>query len=97
MRKAAIQFPNLVAKTPMRTHAVLTKYSALKSFHVAGAQFSPLTYENAGLYTTTLQDAFLDYKNIMKDIALLAMDVDEGSKKLVAAESAVAGGSLFPR
>ncbi|KAH7146774.1 hypothetical protein B0J13DRAFT_621722 [Dactylonectria estremocensis] len=33
MRKAALQFPNLVAKTPMRNHAILTKYTALRSYH----------------------------------------------------------------
>ena len=76
----------------MRTHVVLTKYTALKSFHVAGAQFSPLTYENAGIYTTTLQDAFLDYKSIAKDISLLAMDVDGGRKTLTVSEAKLAGG-----
>ncbi|MCJ1457650.1 hypothetical protein MMC28_008019 [Mycoblastus sanguinarius] len=93
LREAAIKFADLVANTPMRTHVVLTKYTALKSFHVAGAQFSPLTYENAGIYTTTLQDAFLDYKSIAKDISLLAMDVDGGRKTLTVSEAKLAGGT----
>ncbi|KAI9924691.1 hypothetical protein MW887_006543 [Aspergillus wentii] len=86
LRKAALRFPSLVAKTPVRTHAVLTKYTSLKSFYAKGTDGktnkAPLSYENAGVYTAILQDTFLDYKNIYKHARLLEADVDEGTKTL---------------
>ena len=39
---AAANFPDLVAMTPQRTYAILTKYTALKSFHEQMGFFSPL-------------------------------------------------------
>lgn len=92
MRKAALRFPSLVAKNSVRTHAVLTKYTSLKSYYSkvkaakkdgdADIKHLPLYYDNAGIYTATLQDAFLDYKNIYKNIRLLEIDVVNGVKKL---------------
>ncbi|ODM15566.1 hypothetical protein SI65_09169 [Aspergillus cristatus] len=86
LRKAALRFPALVAKTPVRTHAVLTKYTSLKSFYTKSNEGkgnkAPLSYDNAGVYTSILQDAFLDYKNIYKDIRFLEADVDSKTKKL---------------
>ena len=57
MRAAALKFPELVAKIPMQTHAILTRYTALKSFQSLGPQFSPLSYEHAGNYAIALQEA----------------------------------------
>ncbi|KAK6814232.1 hypothetical protein RU639_010111 [Aspergillus parasiticus] len=86
MRAAALRFPALVAKTPVRTNAVLTKYTALRSFHAQKKDTNnneavPLSYENASVYTSILEDAFLDYKNIYKDIRLAEGDLDSGKKK----------------
>jgi hypothetical protein len=83
MRAAALAFPDLVAKCPMRTQAILTKYSSLKSFHSSGPLFRPLSYEGARVYTSALQDAFLDYQNIAKNLQVLAFDVTAGTQVLV--------------
>ncbi|KAE8323660.1 hypothetical protein BDV39DRAFT_208642 [Aspergillus sergii] len=85
MRAAALRFPALVAKTPVRTNAVLTKYTALRSFHAQKTdkdkkEAVPLSYENASVYTSILEDAFLDYKNIYKDIRLSEADLASGKK-----------------
>lgn len=81
-----MRFPALVAKTPIRTHATLTKYTSLKSFYTKKNEGkpnkAPLSYDNAGVYTSIMQDAFLDYKNIYKDIRFLEADVDSKTKRL---------------
>ncbi|KAJ5360779.1 hypothetical protein N7517_009970 [Penicillium concentricum] len=93
IRKAALQFPSLVAKNPVRTHAVLTKYTALKSYYAKvkaetkvgdkdATKHLPLCYDNADIYTSTLQEAFLDYKNVHMKIRLLQVDVVNGVKEL---------------
>lgn len=46
------------------------------------AMSSPVSYENSSVYTTMLQDAYLDYKNLYKDLQLLGFDVDQGRKTL---------------
>ncbi|KAF4334947.1 hypothetical protein FBEOM_11204 [Fusarium beomiforme] len=84
MRAVALKFPDAVAKCPMKTNAVLTKYTSLKSFHTLSVQFNPLSYENARVYTAALRDAFLDYQNIAKSLSVLALDVNAGTHKLIA-------------
>lgn len=70
----------------MYTHAVLTKYTSLKSFYeklpAPKGAMVPLSYDNVGIYTAMLQDAFLDYKNLATDIHFLETEVDSGAKKL---------------
>jgi hypothetical protein len=66
--KVAAAFPDLVAITPQRTYAILTKYTALESFQRQQANFSPLDYENAGIYTASLLDHYMDYKMIWKQL-----------------------------
>ncbi|KAM0541466.1 hypothetical protein ACHAPJ_013230 [Fusarium lateritium] len=83
MRAVALKFPDEVAKCPMKTHAVLIKYTSLKSFHTSNVQFNPLSYENARVYTSALRDAFLDYQNIAKGLSVLALDVNAGTHKLI--------------
>ncbi|KAJ4168665.1 hypothetical protein NW754_010588 [Fusarium falciforme] len=83
MRAVALKFPDRVAKCPMRTHAVLTNYSSLKSFHSSSTHFNLLSDENARVYTSALRDAFLDYQNIAKRLAVLALDVNAGTQRLV--------------
>ena len=48
--------------------AVLTKYTSLRSFYEQTIEGSPLDYENAGVYTSALLDAYLEYKTIWTDI-----------------------------
>lgn len=103
MRAAALRFPALVAKTPVRTNAVLTKYTALRSFHTQkkdknNKEAVPLSYENASVYTSILEDAFLDYKNIYKDIRLSEGDLASGKKEFEASTvkaSTYSGRSIY--
>jgi len=69
LKQAAAAFPDFVAITPQRTFAILTKYTSLASFHAAQNNFSPLDYENAGIYTGALLDSFMDYKVLWKQIS----------------------------
>lgn len=69
LKKAAAAFPDLVAITPQRTYAILTRYTALESFHRQRTNFKPLDYENAGIYTGALLDAYMDYKALWKQIS----------------------------
>jgi hypothetical protein len=82
MKAAALKFPQLVSKTPMRTHAILTKYTALRSFFTTNAQVSLPMFEKARVYTSLLQEAFFDYKTIAKNLQVLAYDVSTGSQVL---------------
>lgn len=79
LRRAALRFPALVAKTPVRTYAILTKYTLLKGYYAKKAKLGPagpLSYENAAVYTTIPQDTFIDYKTIAKDFQFLEVDVE---------------------
>jgi hypothetical protein len=82
MKEVALKFPDLCAKTPMRTHALLTKYTALRSFY-ATQTFDLPVYDRTGMYTNVLQEAYLDYKSILGTIQVLAFDAAEGTKALV--------------
>ncbi|QMW38422.1 hypothetical protein G4B11_001658 [Aspergillus flavus] len=81
MAKAAFAFPDRVRHTPQRTHAVITKYSALRSYQLLSNKGSPLDYENAGVYTNSLLESYLDYKDIWKAIGILSADY--GQKKTI--------------
>lgn len=95
MRAAALKFPHLVSKCPIRTHAVLTKYSSLKSFYSTTSVFKPLAYEGARVYTSALRDAFLDYQNIAKGLSVLALDVNAGTQRLVSQKEKLDAGTKF--
>jgi hypothetical protein len=64
----ASKFADLVAQTPQRTSAILTKYTSLRSFVMVQKDISPLNYDNAGVYTGDLLDAYMDYKLHWKNI-----------------------------
>ncbi|XP_014562071.1 hypothetical protein COCVIDRAFT_22035 [Bipolaris victoriae FI3] len=83
---AAANFTDLVAMTPQRTYAILTKYTSLKSFHDTMGFFSPLDYENAGIYTGALLDAYMDYKSIWKHIQILNWKFESGTTELFKSE-----------
>lgn len=65
---AASKFADLVAQTPQRTSAILTRYTSLRSFVIDQKDLSPLNYDNAGVYTADLLDAYMDYKLHWKNI-----------------------------
>ena len=66
---AAAKFPDRVAKTPQRIYAILTKYTALRSFQETMAGFKPLQYENASIYSNSLLDMYMDYKTLWKQLS----------------------------
>ncbi|KAF5539433.1 hypothetical protein FMEXI_8922 [Fusarium mexicanum] len=82
MKEVALRFPDYCAKTPMRTHALLTKYTALRSFYTTQTFDLPM-YDKTGTYTNVLQEAYLDYKSILSAMQVLAFEVSEGKRALV--------------
>ena len=82
MKSIALRFPDLCAETPMRTHALLTKYTALQSFYTTQT-FDLPAYDKTGTYTNILQEAYLNYKSILSTNQVLAFKVTEGTKALV--------------
>ncbi|KAF7343734.1 hypothetical protein MSAN_01954000 [Mycena sanguinolenta] len=84
LKRVAMEFPEHVMACPMRTYAILTKYTSLKSFYEQSIKGSPLDYENAGVYSSALLDAYMDYKVMWRDIQQAAWDVDKGQSALTA-------------
>lgn len=76
LKRAAAAFPDMVAVTPQRTYAILTKYTSLASFHALKTDFSPLEYENAGIYTGSLLDSYMDYKAMWKQISYATYELE---------------------
>jgi hypothetical protein len=64
----ALKFADLVAQAPQRTSAILTRYTSLRSFVMIQKDISPLSYDNTGVYTADLLDAYVDYKLHLKNI-----------------------------
>ncbi|KAH8807210.1 hypothetical protein F5884DRAFT_879992, partial [Xylogone sp. PMI_703] len=85
MKNAALQFPKLVAQTPMRTHAILTKYTALRSYHNLYANLKLPAFEVAAVYASILQEAYLDYKTVAGNLQVLGFEVSAGKMKLLSA------------
>ncbi|KAH0174052.1 hypothetical protein KCU67_g971, partial [Aureobasidium melanogenum] len=86
LTRVAMDFPDQVAACPQRTYAILTKYTSLRSFHEATNRGSPLDYENAGIYTNSLLDAYMDYKYIWSLIQERIGALDKGLSKVQRAE-----------
>ncbi|KAJ6538432.1 hypothetical protein DFH09DRAFT_930393 [Mycena vulgaris] len=68
LKAVAMEFPEHVMACPMFTNAILTKYTSLKSFYEKTIHGSPLDYENAGVYSAALLDAYMDYKMMWRNI-----------------------------
>ncbi|KIP02241.1 hypothetical protein PHLGIDRAFT_79414 [Phlebiopsis gigantea 11061_1 CR5-6] len=69
LKAVALEFPEHVMACPMRTNAILTKYTGLNNFQKHVSQMgSPLDYENAGVYSSALLDAYMDYKVMWRNI-----------------------------
>ena len=84
LKRVAMEFPDLVAQCPQRTHAILTKYTGLRSFYEQSIKGSPLDYENAGVYSSALLDAYTDYKSMWKQVQTYIWEVDNGQSSLTA-------------
>ncbi|KAF7343735.1 hypothetical protein MSAN_01954100 [Mycena sanguinolenta] len=87
LKSVAMEFPEHVMACPMRTHAILTKYTGLKSFYEQSIKGSPLDYENAGVYSSALLDAYMDYKVMWRDIQQAAWEVENGQCTLTAKQA----------
>jgi hypothetical protein len=88
LQEVAAKFPDLVANCPQRTHAILTKFTALRGYLQwrATNTLEPLDYEVANLYTSELLDVYMGYKTIWKQIHEMLDDLDsEGAHQLVKA------------
>lgn len=72
----------------MLTHAILTKYTALRSYHTHFNGLKMPAFEMADVYATILQEAYLDYKTVAKNLHVLAFDVSAGQTRLIAASEA---------
>ncbi|KAJ7797131.1 hypothetical protein B0H13DRAFT_1674612 [Mycena leptocephala] len=70
LKAVSMEFPERVMACPMRTNAILTKYTGLKSFHEKKLKGSPLDYENAGVYSSALLDAYMDFKVMWRNIQM---------------------------
>ena len=70
LTEVAVRFPDLVASCPQRTHAILTKYTALRGYLEWQAQnnLMPLNYEMSNLYTDELLDVYMGYKAIWENL-----------------------------
>ncbi|KAH6991891.1 hypothetical protein EDB82DRAFT_573679 [Fusarium venenatum] len=83
LMETAARFPDLVASTPQRTYAILTKYESLRSFMaLKPPALTPMYYENASIYTNALLDAYMDYKNIYRNIGTELYDIQAGTKRI---------------
>lgn len=78
LQEAAAKFPDLVANCPQRTHAILTKYTALRGYLQwrQANTLQPLDYEVASLYTSELLDVYMGYKKCWKDIQEMLQDLE---------------------
>ncbi|KAF5001944.1 hypothetical protein FGRMN_685 [Fusarium graminum] len=82
LMQTAAKFPDMVAKTPQRTYAILTKYESLRSFMMLKPEkLSTIMYENAAIYTNALLDAYMDYKNIYRNISSELFDIYAETRK----------------
>lgn len=68
LTQAGARFPSLCVDTPSQSYVILRKYVHLDSFQDQVKKISPLSYENAGLFTNTLLDDFISYKQILRDL-----------------------------
>ncbi|KAL7959081.1 hypothetical protein V8C34DRAFT_323341 [Trichoderma compactum] len=84
LMETAAKFPDLVANSPQRTYAILTKFESLRSYMaLKPPELKLMSYENAAIYTNTLLDAYMDYKNIYRTLGTQMFDIQAGTKKCV--------------
>lgn len=58
-REASVsRLPALDKLLTLTPSAIVTKYTSLRSYHEQTKKGSPLDYENAGIYTAALFDAY---------------------------------------
>ncbi|KAF2214468.1 hypothetical protein CERZMDRAFT_95733 [Cercospora zeae-maydis SCOH1-5] len=90
LQDVAVKFPGLVAECPQRTHAILTKNSALRGciqWLSDKPDLRPLDYEVVHLYVSELLDGPMGYKSIWRYIHNTFDDMETGKVKLVKADA----------
>ncbi|MCJ1397772.1 hypothetical protein MMC11_000968 [Xylographa trunciseda] len=78
---AAASFPLNVAHVPQRIYAILTKYDTLRSYQIDGPK-NALSYENVDIYTDSLLDAYMNFKNLWKQLHIITVEYDLGRGRL---------------
>ncbi|KAJ7132376.1 hypothetical protein C8R44DRAFT_773923 [Mycena epipterygia] len=84
LKAVAMEFPKNVMVCPVRTNAILTKYTSLRSFYEKKIQGTPLNYDNVGVYTSALLDAYMEYKIMRRNIQQAVWEVKEGRALAIA-------------
>ncbi|KAL9933584.1 hypothetical protein V8E36_007760 [Tilletia maclaganii] len=85
LARAASRFPDNVARSPQRTHAILTKYETLRSYQALKPKSATeLDYKSAALYTNELLDTFMSYKSLYTRLSTQISDVQRGQIKFKA-------------
>lgn len=71
-------FPSMVAAKPAKIRAVLTPYTALKSFQDRRMMNSriplPLTYDHCAIYTSTLYEDFMAFQDLCEKLNAMIRD-----------------------
>ncbi|OAP59590.1 hypothetical protein AYL99_06888 [Fonsecaea erecta] len=71
-------FPSMVAARPAKIRAVLTPYTALKSFHdhrLSNPRIPlPLTYDHCAIYTSTLYEDFMAFQDLCEKLNAMIKD-----------------------
>ncbi|KAM0511996.1 hypothetical protein ACHAPE_009352 [Trichoderma viride] len=84
LMETAAKFPDLVANNSQRTYAIFTKYESLPSYMaLKPPDLKPMYYENSAMYTNSLLDAYMDYKNIYSTLGTQLFGIEAGTKELV--------------
>ncbi|KAL9933580.1 hypothetical protein V8E36_007756 [Tilletia maclaganii] len=82
LARAATRFPDHVAQSPQRTHAIFTKYETLRSYQaLKPPAVTPIDYKNAAAYTNELLNTFMSYKAMYGRLTSQINDVQSGLLK----------------
>ncbi|KAK0530971.1 hypothetical protein OC842_003760 [Tilletia horrida] len=82
LMRAAARFPENVACSPQRTHAILTKYDHLRSYlALKPSELSKVSYENVAAYTDELLDSFMVYKSLLSTLQTDIREIQTGVKR----------------
>ncbi|KAK7454069.1 hypothetical protein VKT23_011582 [Stygiomarasmius scandens] len=85
----AKEFPTRVPGFPVRMNAIVTKFTSLKSFRTANLMGTLPDYKMAGVYLSTLLDAYIDYKVMLRNISAVVSEVEKKQSELVAKDNLV--------
>lgn len=88
LKKVAMEFPGHVKTCPMLTNAILTKYTKLRTFveWQNANKATALDYQETRFYTSTLLDAYMDYKFLWRRIKTSIREVQAGKAEVIANE-----------